>query len=123
MWSPSNTAERMEEKRKFYEKYGAEEYYVLYPDFPAYVQGWRRDADALVRVANMSGFASPRLGIRFEVVRGNVAVFRPDGAPFLGFVELGALQQTTADQLEQERQKAERLAAKLREMGVDPDAL
>ncbi len=42
VWSPGNTAERMEEKRKFYERYGAEEYYVLFPDFPAYCRGWRR---------------------------------------------------------------------------------
>src|SRR5208282_2169584 len=32
VWFPSNTAERMNEKRKFYEDYGVEEYYILYPD-------------------------------------------------------------------------------------------
>jgi hypothetical protein len=113
----------MEEKRKFYEKYGAEEYYILYPDFPAYFQGWRREAEALARVPNMHGFVSPRLGIRFEVVRGQVAVFWPEGQPFLSYVELGALQQQTAERAEQERQRAERLAAKLRELGVDPDTV
>jgi Uma2 family endonuclease len=144
VWSPSNTAERMDEKRRFYERYGAEEYYVLYPDFPAHLQGWRRAGESLARVADMNGFVSPRLGARFEVVRGSVAVFRPDGAPFLSFVELGALQEHTAEQLEQarkaadearrqaeqkrkeaetERQRAERLAARLRELGVDPDAV
>jgi len=123
VWSPSNTAERMEEKRQFYEKYGVEEYYILYPEFPAYFQGWRRDAETLVRIANMNGLVSPRLGIRFEVTRGHVAVFRPDGRPFLSYLELGALQENTAEQLEQSRQKAARLAAKLRELGIDPDSV
>jgi Uma2 family endonuclease len=130
VWSPSNTAERMEEKRRFYERYGAEEYYILYPDFPAYFQGWCRESETLVRVANMNGFVSPRLGIRFEVGRGHVGVFWPNGRPFLSYLELGALQQQTEARAEQERlraeqekQRAERLAAKLREMGVDPDAV
>jgi Uma2 family endonuclease len=130
VWSPGNTAERMEEKRRFYEKYGAEEYYILYPDFPAHLQGWRREGGSLARVPEMNGFASPRLGIRFAVARGDVAVFRPDGTPFLSFVELGALQERTAERLEEERRRAEeerrraeRLAARLRELGVDPDAV
>jgi Uma2 family endonuclease len=130
VWSPSNTAERMDEKRRFYEKYGAEEYYVLYPDFPAHLQGWRRAGESLARVPDMNGFVSPRLGARFAVARGSVAVFRPDGTPFLSFVELGALQERTAEQLEEtrraaeaERQRAERLAARLRELGIDPDAV
>ena len=123
VWSPSNTAERMEEKRLFYERYGAEEYYILYPDFPAYAQGWVREAGALVRVTNMNGFVSPRLRIRFEVLRGNIAVFRHDGSSFLSFVELGSLQQKTAESLTHERQRAERLAARLRELGIDPDAV
>ncbi|QJW93024.1 Uma2 family endonuclease [Frigoriglobus tundricola] len=123
VWSPSNTAERMEEKRRFYERYGAEEYYIVYPDFPAYAQGWFREAGALVRVTNMNGYVSPRLRIRFAVLRGSVAVFRPDGSPFLSFVDLGALQQKTEESLTHERQRAARLAARLRELGVDPDAV
>jgi Uma2 family endonuclease len=165
VWSPSNTAERMNEKRKFYEKYGAEEYYVVYPDFPEYLQGWVRAAGAseLVAVPEMNGFVSPRLGIRFASVRGAIAVFLPDGSP-CRTLQLGTLQRETqsfadeaaerADtaQLEAdaqraraeaaegeaedarrevqqivaqrnaERERAERLAAKLRELGLDPDA-
>jgi len=123
VWSPGNTADKMEEKRRFYEKYGAEEYYVLYPDFPAHLQGWRCDAGTLARIANMNGHISPRLGIRFAVARGSVAVFWPDGRPFLSFVELGNLQEQTEARAEQERARAERLAAKLRELGVDPDTV
>lgn len=39
VWSPHNRQELMEEKRLFYERFGAEEYYIVYPDFPAYFQG------------------------------------------------------------------------------------
>jgi hypothetical protein len=151
VWSPSNTAERMEENRRLDEKYGPQEYNDLYPDFPAHLQGWRRAGESLARVPDLNGFVSPRLSIRFEVARGSVAVLRPDGTPFLSFVELGALQERTAEQLEQtqkvadearrqaerkrqeadaarrqaeeERQRAERLAARLRELGIDPDAV
>lgn len=120
----------MEEKRKFYEKYGAEEYYILYPDFPAYFQGWQRSADARVRNANMNGHVSPRLGIRFEVARGHTAMLWPNGQPFLSYAELGALRAQTEARVEHERlradqakQKAERLAAKLPGLSVDPDAV
>ncbi|MBY0461521.1 MAG: Uma2 family endonuclease [Gemmataceae bacterium] len=128
VWSPGNRFTQMEDKRDFYARYGAEEYYIVYPEFPAHLDGWRRDNGGLVRVAEMDGHVSPRLGIRFELRRGNVAIFRPDGRRFLSYVELGALQQetearaTTAEhQAEEARQKAERLAARLRELGVDPD--
>lgn len=45
-----------------------------------------------------------------------VAAYYPDGRRFLTFVELGALE-------EQTRLKAERLAVRLRELGVDPDSV
>ena len=144
VWSPGNRFTQMEDKRDFYARYGADEYYIVYPEFPAHLDGWRREGERLVRVADMNGFVSPRLGIRFGLHRGRVAVSHPDGSPFLSFVELGALQQDTqarADTAEQradtaerdagearqradaEHTKAERLAARLRELGVDPDAV
>lgn len=130
VWSPGNSANEMDLKRQFYELYGAEEYYVVYPEFPAHLEGWRREADRLVSVRQMNGFVSPRLGIRFESHRGSVALYRPDGTRFLSYVELGTVaeqERQRADQeqrrAEQERQRAERLAARLRELGVDPDAV
>ncbi len=41
-------------------------------------------------------------------------MYWPDGRPFVSFVELQA-------QAEQERQRAERLAARLHELGIDPE--
>ena len=81
--------------------------------------------------------SAPRLGIRFEPCEGpnNLRIFGPDGQPFL-------THQQMADRAEAERQRAEaerpqrtsrrgrtpapradadRLAARLRELGVDPE--
>jgi Uma2 family endonuclease len=144
VWSPNNRQQKMEDKREFYGHYGAEEYYIVYPDFPAHVDGWKQEDGKLVRIPEMNGFVSPRLGIRFELRKGQVAVYRPDGGRFLSYVERGAFgeeehrraeqERARAEQergraeqerakAEAERQKAERLAARLRELGVDPDAV
>jgi hypothetical protein len=48
---------------------------------------------------------------------------RPDGEPFLGFIELDEQRRRAEQQLELEKQKNARLAAKLKELGIDPDVL
>jgi Uma2 family endonuclease len=144
VWSPNNRLSAMEDKREFYERYGAEEYYILYPEFPSHVDGWRREGDKLVRVPEMNGFVSPRLRIRFEMAAGGVTVSGPDGRPFQApahvVAERDAAERAAAEErrrAEEERRRAEearqreaaerdraaRLAAKLRELGVDPDAV
>ncbi|HYH63607.1 MAG TPA: Uma2 family endonuclease [Urbifossiella sp.] len=130
VWSPNNRLSAMEDKREFYERYGAEEYYIVYPEFPSHVDGWRREGDRLVRLPELHGFVSPRLGIRFEVVGGDVKVYGPDGRPFLAPAEIAAERAAAERAAEEERQRATeerdraaRLAAKLRELGVDPDAI
>jgi biotin operon repressor len=54
------------------------------------------------------------LGVRFALEGGELVVARPDGARFVGYEELAAA-------LEQERARAERLAQRLRELGIDPE--
>lgn len=99
----------------------------------------------------MNQFVSPRLGMRFEMFRGHIADYFPNGERFLSFVQLGtqaeeARQRAEAERkraedehrkAEEERRKAEeasklaaaereraaRLAARLRELGVDPDSV
>jgi hypothetical protein len=75
----------------------------------------------------MSGWVSPRLGIRFEV--GNdLTIFGPDGRPFATYLEL-AQQRDESDRRADEaarradeaERRADRLAAKLRELGLDPN--
>jgi Uma2 family endonuclease len=123
VYSPSNTAEEMAEKFAFYEQYGAEEYYVIYPEFPAHAAGWVRKEDRLVEVTELNGHVSPRLGWRFQVGRGEVRIFGPDGrelrTPTVVYQERDVAQR----EAEVERERAARLAAKLRELGGDPDAV
>lgn len=123
VWSPNNRQPQMAEKRDFYERHGAEEYYVVYPDFPMHVDAWRREGDKLVLLPDATAGASPRLGIRFALDGGYLTVSGPDGRPFLSPAELVAERDETERREAAERDRAARLAAKLRELGVDPDAV
>lgn len=123
VWSPNNRQSAMADKRDFYERYGAEEYYIVYPDFPMHVDAWRRDGDKLVLLRDATTGVSPRLGIRFELDGGYLTVYGPDGRPFLAPADLVAERAAAERAAEEERDRAARLAAKLRELGVDPDAV
>jgi Uma2 family endonuclease len=127
--SPGFRAGEMERKFQFYERYGVEEYYIYDPDRGDLV-GWRRANDILEEIPNMAGFQSPRLKIRFEPGDGpdNLKIIGPDGEPFLTYAEL--VKQRNADRqraeekarlAEEQTQRADRLAARLRELGIEPD--
>jgi len=129
IFSPSNRVDQMEEKREFYERYGVEEYYVIYPDFPCHVQGWQRGATRLVAIPKMNGWTSPRLGIRFQFQPTKVAIIGPDGKAFQTPAEIAAERDEQARRADeqtrlarQEHERAEKLAARLRELGIDPNA-
>jgi len=62
----------------------------------------------------MNGWVSPRLKIRFEIRDGDLHIFRPDGREFLSTIELN-------QKAEAAEQRAKRLAAKLRELGIEID--
>jgi Uma2 family endonuclease len=113
--SPSNTRREMDRKLLFYNNYGVEEYY-LYDPYGVELSGWCRSEDGwLDRIESMLGWVSPRLGIRFEMGE-ELELYRPDGVPFFSFAEIN-------QRLEQQQQRADRLAEKLREMGLDPDTV
>jgi Uma2 family endonuclease len=148
--SPGNRAGKMQAKFEFYERYGVEEYYVYDPD-DGMLEGWIRRSGRLEAVPNMDGFVSPLLGIRFEPGEGpdNLTIYGPDGEPFRSPTELvedrkafersaeEARQRADADRArvqeqraradeanqraDEANQRAERLAARLRELGIDPD--
>ncbi|MDJ0598344.1 MAG: Uma2 family endonuclease [Crocosphaera sp.] len=99
--SPSNRLKEMAKKFQFYERYGVEEYYLFDPD-KIDLQGWTRVEDRLNVIEEINHWVSPRLGIKFVLTSDNLEIYRPDGEPFLTFVELGQLRQ-------QERQKIEQL--------------
>ncbi|MBI1298462.1 Uma2 family endonuclease [bacterium] len=111
--SPGNTVMEMTRKLGFYDRYGVEEYYLYDPDHNE-LSIWLRARGSLREVENTEDWVSPRLGIRFKLTDETLIIYRPDGAAFESYVELGT-------HLEQERQRAERLREKLRELGVDPE--
>jgi Uma2 family endonuclease len=110
--SPSNRRAEMAKKLQFYHRYGVEEYYE-YDPYGVELIGWQRQDGMLEVIDPIDQWVSPRLGIRFGVTPEALEIYRPDGSRFLTFVELG-------QQLEGLKLKAERLAQKLRELGVDP---
>lgn len=125
VWSPSNRQQRMEDKRAFYDRYGAEEYYLVYPEFPMYVEGWRRVDGTLARIpeAEMADFISPRLGVRFVMMKGQLTVYGPDGRELKKPDEIARERDEAERRAAEQEERAEKLAAKLRELGVDPDAV
>ena len=113
--SPGNRAGEMGRKLVFYQQYGVEEYYLYDPDNGS-LKGWRRRGRELKKISRMTGFVSPRLRIRFEPGKGpdNLTIIGRDGEPFITPLEMSR-------QRAAERQRAERYAAKLRELGIEPD--
>jgi Uma2 family endonuclease len=134
--SPNNTWREMIHKQGFYERFGVEEYYLYDPDRGDLV-GWLRQGDHLIPIEDMQGWASPRLGVTFRLTsEGELDLFHPDGERFEYAAESVLRAQAERQRAEAERQRAEterqraetehtraeQLAAKLRELGVDPDA-
>jgi Uma2 family endonuclease len=120
--SPGNRPAEMELKFEFYDRFGVEEYYIYDPDSGA-IEGWRRRGRGLKKIGQMAGYVSPRLGIRFEPGKGpnNLMIFRPDGNPFLTYVQLMEQFEAERQRAEAERQRADRYLAKLRELGIEPE--
>lgn len=109
--SPGNTKKEMEKKFDFYEIYGVEEYYVYDPD-RGQLRGWLRQGRALSEIAEMRGWVSPRLGVRFDLVGLDLRLYYPDGRLFLTFVELNRQGQEAEVRTEIEAQA--RLKAEVR---------
>jgi Uma2 family endonuclease len=141
--SPGNRLAEMIRKFNFYERYGVEEYYVYNPSTRE-LSGWIGGGGSLEEIAELQGWISPRLGIRFEMTATGLQIYRPDGQPFMSFLELDqarqaaearaeAAQQETeiarqatqevTDLLEQERVRSQALADRLRELGIEPDTI
>jgi Uma2 family endonuclease len=132
--SPGNTVLEMSRKLLFYQRYGVLEYYVFDPDrlnLAGYIR--TEGGNSLEEIAQMQGWVSPLLGIRFELMENDLTVYRPDGARFLTSVELHERAEQEYQRAEQEYQRAElerqradtaqdevhRLTTRLEELGVD----
>jgi Uma2 family endonuclease len=132
--SPGNRAGGMARKLVFYNDYGAEEYYDFDPDRNR-LRGYIRVEGQLDEIPDTNGWISPRLGIRFDLSGPELVVRYPDGRPFTTFFEIAETAdrernradaaQQKADAAQQKadaaQQRADRMAAKLRELGFDPN--
>jgi Uma2 family endonuclease len=130
--SPGNRAGKMIRKFKFYERFGVEEYYIYDPD-DYELSGFQRTGKDLVEISALDGWVSPLLGIRFECSGKGLKISYPDGRPFLGFAELGrrnemiererdaiaAERDLVVRELDRERERARKLAERLKELGMD----
>jgi Uma2 family endonuclease len=118
----SDSQTKMNKKLAFYNRYGVEEYYLYDPE-DAELIGWQRIEGLLEVIEPMSGWKSPRLGVRFELTDDGLELYRPDGQKFLSYLELEQQREFADQRAGLADQRAERLAAKLRELNIDPDSI
>jgi Uma2 family endonuclease len=111
--SPGNRAGEMRRKFDFYNLHGVREYYLYNPQTDTSTIYLRGGHD-LVETKEVEKWTSPLLGIVFDRTTSRMTLRYPDGRPFLSFRELG-------QERDRERARADRLAEKLRELGIDPD--
>ncbi|WP_341737677.1 Uma2 family endonuclease [Microcoleus sp. CAWBG640] len=140
--SPGNRPGKMAAKLLFYQRYGVQEYYIYDPD-NIELSGFVRDEDWFEPIAEMNGWVSPLLQIRFQLTENTLEIYRPDGRKFLTPVEMDQLReqecqekefaQSQAErerqradeaiaQLEQERQRYQALLQQVQQQSIDSDA-
>ena len=119
----------MADKRAYYDLYDVEEYYLIDPTVPT-LEVWLRQDGRLRQLSHLNGCTSPRLAIRFALESGRLEIYDPQGNPFLTSVELvrrareeSARAEQEAARADREHRRAEGLAAQLRALGIDPEAL
>ena len=106
--SKNNSIHEVEVKKlAFYEKYGVEEYYIHDPD-KGTLKGWLRQGERLEPIESMNGWFSPRLGIRFELVDGELRLYYPNGKQFATYLETIEQWEQAEWARDRERQRADR---------------
>mgnify|MGYP000642061740 CR=1 FL=1 len=135
--SPGNTTNEMAAKLAFYDRHDVAEYYIYDPDTNA-LSRWERLDDYLTEIPVIQDWTSPRLGIKFDLsMPPELQIYRPDGEIFLTFEQVSQRLETIARTLSETEQalseteqalstaatRNQQLAAKLRELGIDPDTI
>ncbi|MFO0956026.1 MAG: Uma2 family endonuclease [Isosphaeraceae bacterium] len=134
--SPGNSGGEMARKTVFYHKFGVREFYILDPDSQE-LSGWELREGGFVEIAEMNGWTSPLIGIRFEFDKqaDTWRILRPDGRRFLTFEELARFadaetaradaEKERADEerrrADEERRRVDALLAQLRALGIEPE--
>jgi Uma2 family endonuclease len=124
--SPNNRFRELYRKLTSYEEFGVDEYYIYDPDHDE-LEGWQRERDKLREIPEMKDWISPRVGIKFDTSGSELKIFGPDGRKFLTFQELAEEHDRLARErgelameCDAERERAERLAAQLRALEIEP---
>jgi Uma2 family endonuclease len=121
--SPGNTTKEMAAKLLFYDRYGAEEYYLYDPDANQ-LSGWLRSAGSLQPIPNLQNWISPRLGIEFDpAAQPELQILDANGMPFSTFEEVSQELQAKEQELQNALDRNQKMAAKLRALGIEPDDL
>jgi len=103
---------------------------------PKPASGSQDSRPRLVRQSHIHGWTSPLLGVRFALTPETLLLYYPNGQPFLTSVELARRAEEASVKAEQEAMRAkqeamradaehtraERLAERLRALGVDPES-
>ena len=118
--SLSNTQRDMQSKRSFYETHGVDEFYIYDPE-KFRVSGYIRQGGELLPIANMEGWISPSLAIRFSRNNGELEIYYPDGRRFLTTLELNTRAIAAEEELDLVTQERDRLLAQLRALGINPE--
>ncbi|MEM9273872.1 MAG: Uma2 family endonuclease [Cyanobacteria bacterium P01_F01_bin.143] len=132
--SPGNRRAEMSRKLLFYDRFGVDEYYLYDPDKNE-LSGWLRREGFLDVIEPITNWVSPLLQIKFNLTEDHLKLFRPDRQQFLSYEEIAQQVEVERQRVEAESQRAEVehqraekaearaniLAQKLREMGIDPD--
>jgi Uma2 family endonuclease len=123
MTSPSTRNQDMDHKKTLYEQLGVEEYWLFDPRgewIPEQLQGYRLISKAYEAIADNYSTA---LGLQLTVEGKLIAFYRGDtGERLLMPEEFRVALQQERERADRERDRAEALAAKLRALGIDPDA-
>ena len=123
--SKVSTAAELLEKQDFYSDMGCDEFF-LYDYHRGILRAYSRGAHGLNQVsANPDGtWSSPLLGMTFGLDgSGQLWVRRPDGRLMESVQEVYSRAEAEAQRAQAEAERAERLAAKLRELGIDPSSV
>ena len=104
--SPGNRPGEMQKKFEFYEQYDVQEYYIYDPD-NIKLKGYCRPNNHLAPIAEINGWVSPRLAIRFVLNKADLEIYQPNGRKFLSFLELDERAKLAELQAEQEKLRAE----------------
>lgn len=116
--SPSNSAQEMLAKQRFYGEHGVLEMFFYDPEsyeFWGLIRNGQEESFSPITVLNFP-WVSPLLKIQFRMFEDGLAVFYPDGERFKEPEEF-------IEERDRAKQERDRAFAKLRELGVDPNQI